>query len=553
MAREARRKGLQMPWQLEISTIDVGQGDSSLIIARNPDTGQLRSMLIDAGLAGYGSTVHDHVQGRINVVGGNRLDHVLVSHYDVDHVGGVVALLQCDNLSAIARCLAQAAVAAWDAAAAADVRQQVAAAAAAAAAAAWGGYAAGVDRSGVAVSAAAKAAKLNLPVGTSLDDCARAGVPVGQREAEWAPALNPRLIKTSQSCTAAAMAAAGAAYHIKDNLVPANRVYYIERATFDRLRGALPGCFSTGGLYRSTHVIDAGDRTETPDLWANFIAGEVPMWSDARPLAPGVARRRGSVTVPSLGSEVLWGSGPNAVNAPAGAPAVFLVTGLGYVWGRQVGPPPISGGQVQNDVAIGVAVRFGNFFYFTAGDLPAVGEELAAQRLLSTGFPNPQGGSAFAPAHRFAAFKVGHHGSAGSTSANYLAAINARSAFISCGKNKFGKDSDPHPTQAVIDRLNVGVPRFYLTNCKYTTVHVPASDEQEQLVIVGNRSRVCGDNADVNLAVGRYRGDSLLYLDESESTGTGAPQQFHVRYWEHDDLPHGGGRRIGLRVEDHPF
>lgn len=542
-----------MPWNLEISTIDVGQGDSSLIIASNPGTGQVRSMLIDAGLAGYGGTVHDHVQSRLNVVGADRLDHILVSHYDADHVGGVVALLKCDNLSVIARCLAQAALAAWDAAGNRNERQQVAAAAAATAAAAWGGYAAAVDRSGIAVAAGAQAAQLDLPSGTSLDNCAHAGAVVGQHVAAATFAINPSLIKTPQSCTAAAMAAAGAAYHIKDNLVPAHRVHYIARTTFDRLRGALPGCFPTGGLYRSTHVIDPGDRPERPDLWANFIAGEVPMWSDARPLAPGVTRGRSSVTAPALGQEVLWASGPNPMSAPAGSPAVFLVTGLGYVWGQQSGPPPISGGQVQNDIAIGVAVRFGNFFFFTAGDLRSVGEELAAQRLLSTGFPNPQGGPAFAPAHRFAAFKVGHHGAAGSTSSTYLAAIKAQAAFISCGKNKFGKDTDPHPTQAVIDRLNVGVPRFFLTNCKYTTAYVPASDEQDQLLVVGNRSRVCGDNADVNLSVDRFRGDSLLYLAEPESTGTGAPQQFHVRYWEHDDLPHGGGRRIGIREENHPF
>ena len=53
-----------MPWRLEISTIDVGQGDSSLIIA-DDGNGQVRSMLIDGGLGGYAETVHElcHVSG----------------------------------------------------------------------------------------------------------------------------------------------------------------------------------------------------------------------------------------------------------------------------------------------------------------------------------------------------------------------------------------------------------------------------------------------------------------------------------------------------------
>ncbi|GAA3639202.1 MBL fold metallo-hydrolase [Microlunatus ginsengisoli] len=540
-----------MPFRLEISTLDVGQGDSSLIIA-DDGNGQVRSMLIDGGLSGYGPTVHGYVADRLARAGSDGLDHIVVTHYDADHVGGVLAILLSDNLTAICRCLATAAISAWDAAAASSDAQRTAAAAAAAAAAGWGCYTAGHDFAYLAVKAGAEAAALKLPGSNTLEDNAAAGAQVGLALAGGSYA-NPKLIRTPQSCGGAAIVAGVSTYHGKDNILPARRQLFAENRILERIRGALNGCFHTGGLYRATEVIDTGASPGIPDNWAYFVGGAVPLWSNDIPLAPGVNRTRTSITPMSLGNEVLWRSGPRSVAAPAGSPAAFLVTGLGYVWGRQTGAPPINSGQRQNDVAIGLAIRFGNFFFFTAGDLPGQGELLVAPRLLGTGFPNPQGGAAFAPATRIAAFKVSHHGAASSTPAAYLQAINAQTAFISCGKNKFGKDSDPHPTQAVVDRLDVAVPRFYLTNCKYTTQHIPASDGEDQLVLVGNRSRVCGDNADVNLQADRARGNAMLTLTEAESTGTNATQQFHVMYWEADDLPNGGGRQIGLRVETHPF
>jgi beta-lactamase superfamily II metal-dependent hydrolase len=539
-----------MPWQLEISVIDVGQGDSSLIIAHD-GLGHTRSMLIDAGLVQYGEIVHSHVQTRLNAVGANGLDHILVSHYDEDHVGGVLALLLSDNFSAICGCLASAAIAAFNAANTATVAQRTAAAAAAAAAAAWGGYAAAQDYSALAAKAGAQAAALTLAGTNSRQQNAQAGVVVG-RNLAGSSFGNPYLIRSSQSCGTAAVAAALGALAGMENF-PARQQAFTEKAIFEAISNAVPGSFMTGGLYRTTQVIDAGNLTETPGKWADIIQGSVLMWSDAFPRAPGPNRIRSSVSPNVLGSEVLWNSGPTPVAAPATSPAAFLVTGLGYVWGKQTGAPPISSGQRQNDVAIGLVVRFGDFFYFTAGDLPAIGEELVAQRVRSTGFPNPQGGQAFAPAQRIAAFKVGHHGSDGSTSDPFLQAIAAQSAFISCGWNRFGKNSDPHPTQNVINRLNARVPRFFLTNCKFHTLYVPASSGQDQLTDVQNRSRVCGDNADDNVAVHRYRGNSQLVLNDTESTGQGVPRQFHVGYWDNDDLRGPIVKVIGPRMETHPF
>jgi beta-lactamase superfamily II metal-dependent hydrolase len=87
-----------MAWELQIHTIDVGQGESSLIVARDTAAGgQHRTMLIDGGEAGFAETVHNYVAAQLGPLG-IPLDHILVSHYDGDHSGGVTALLQADNL-----------------------------------------------------------------------------------------------------------------------------------------------------------------------------------------------------------------------------------------------------------------------------------------------------------------------------------------------------------------------------------------------------------------------------------------------------------------------
>ena len=205
-------------------------------------------------------------------------------------------------------------------------------------------------------------------------------------------------------------------------------------------------------------------------------------------------------------------------------------------------------------MAIGLAIRFGNFFFFTAGDLPGQGELLVAPRLLGTGFPNPQGGPAFAPATRIAAFKVSHHGAASSTPAAFLQAINARAAFISCGKNTFGKDTDPHPTQAVVDRLNAGVPRFFLTNCKYTTQYIPASDGEDQLVLVGQP--VSGLRRQRRREPGRSTATGATRCSiwtEPESTGAGVARSVprHVLGVRRPAARRRPADRVA--VETHPF
>ena len=178
-----------MPWELEISTIDVGQGESSLVIARDTAVGgQVRTMLIDAGEPGYAPAVHHYIQQRFAVLGIQRLDHILVTHYDDDHSGGVTSRLTADNFYAIVEVIAQAAADAVVAAMATpvDAAHQVAAAAAAAAAAACGGYdLPGLPCAEIAVSAGAEAEVMGLH-GTD-QDRAKAGANLGKQRAEGLP------------------------------------------------------------------------------------------------------------------------------------------------------------------------------------------------------------------------------------------------------------------------------------------------------------------------------------------------------------------------------
>lgn len=71
---------------LRIFILDVGQGDSTLIV-----TPSLQTILIDAGKPGMGL---DAVLPFLEESALDRLDAVFVSHYDADHVGGVSEVLK---------------------------------------------------------------------------------------------------------------------------------------------------------------------------------------------------------------------------------------------------------------------------------------------------------------------------------------------------------------------------------------------------------------------------------------------------------------------------
>ena len=81
----------QFPKNLEIHFLDVGQGDSCFIITPNHKT-----ILIDGG----GSTSNTFDVGKDTVIpylldkGYTKLDYVFISHFDQDHVGGILPVLE---------------------------------------------------------------------------------------------------------------------------------------------------------------------------------------------------------------------------------------------------------------------------------------------------------------------------------------------------------------------------------------------------------------------------------------------------------------------------
>ncbi|MBE6618762.1 MAG: MBL fold metallo-hydrolase [Ruminococcaceae bacterium] len=90
---------------LEVHFIDVGQGDSQLIITPTGDT-----ILIDAGLPEAGYKVVKYLQD----IGVGDIDLFVASHYDGDHIGGshdvfnefiihAVLMLDCDKNTSTAK------------------------------------------------------------------------------------------------------------------------------------------------------------------------------------------------------------------------------------------------------------------------------------------------------------------------------------------------------------------------------------------------------------------------------------------------------------------
>ena len=81
----------QFPKDLEVHFLDVGQGDACFIITPNHKT-----ILIDGG----GSTSSSFDVGKDTLIpylldrGYTKLDYVFISHFDQDHVGGILSLLE---------------------------------------------------------------------------------------------------------------------------------------------------------------------------------------------------------------------------------------------------------------------------------------------------------------------------------------------------------------------------------------------------------------------------------------------------------------------------
>jgi hypothetical protein len=520
-------------WQLDIHTIDVNAGESSLVIAEDPAiAGSRRSLLIDGGLARYARTVHNKVVALLP--GGGGPDYILVTHYDGDHSAGITNLLFADNLSNLVITVAPVPCAVAAMYAAATRREIIAAVAAATAGALWGSWGANAAAVDPIVTIAAAAA---LAAGAGITDPQAAAIGVAAVN-QHGPFPPPTLIVRPGNRTSAAHATGVAAATSIANLDPAPmRNTLIRDALFTGLRTTVPinARFYTGGRYANTDIIDIGLVVAPADRYPVAVSGGT-LSSPLGTAVPGLNRAR--IMVPAMGRELLWGAGPPL----PGAPVAIVVSGpdtnffapTGSAW-QGVGQPVanFAGGGQANGVSIGVVIRFNDFLYFTAGDLPSQGEDMLYPALLAWALPNGAGG-AFAPPPLpppLAAFKCGHHGSQTASGMLFLMNLAPRVAFISCG------DRYNHPDQPLINRLQAQgtIHRFYLTNCRQARVHVPASNGMAQNG-GGNRSRVAGDNAANNLAA-VHRGDLSIRVLQANSTGPG--RHFTVDYWRWAPAPAG--------------
>jgi beta-lactamase superfamily II metal-dependent hydrolase len=491
-------------WTLKIHQIDVGQGESTLIVARNLATGEQRSMLIDGGIHGCGPIVHAYVAENTY---GMHLDHIVVSHYDTDHSGGVAALLTADNLYAVAQTIAFAAGTAVAAAASVGESElaQASAGAAAAMAAAMGAYSPGdfdrkKDLSKIADSAGEGAADSLFAGITKLDDAAKAGSKFGrdyvQSLLDAGRKINRSILPNKPSlrekvCVAASLAAVGNA--ILDPVGSARDEILKRLYPKTKPEGAR---FDTGGIYANVNIIDTGKNlANEKDDYIKAVGGNV-FFGDIGIRAPLFRRKR---STPPLEEEVLWGRDRNGRQvAPIGAPWVFLLAANRDIAGSR---NAIGFGEEGNGTSIGLIVQFNNFYFYTGGDLPSDGED-AIWRYVQRNFPT----------NHICCFKCGHHGSKTSSSDEFVDGIKASAALISVGQN----DKFKHPDREVIDRLqgSATIKNFYLTNLRYD--RKPAATWPNNPFSPG-RGLVAGDNNSVNLASGRMRGNITVYVDQDSS------------------------------------
>jgi hypothetical protein len=539
-------------WWMDIHNIDVGTGDATLIIVDNEEVdGARRSILIDGGLSASGPVVHDKV---IRVLDDEGPDVLLVTHYDQDHSEGLTSLMYADNLSALVGELTAIAtpyaVSALPAVAdaQAEVAARVTCAVQGAMRGSWGANAALIT---AAVNALAPAAMIGRTVhqaivtGYNAAQNAVALFPVGALSLVTAPLKRREAAQNAGIAAANAYAAIVNAPHGHPPAV--TMAGSIRAAIFNELQTLVPpnARFHTGNIYNTMRIIDIGAQLPAPKpTYLQAAAGRLHEGAPPNLAMPGVQRPR-TGNPPPLGRELFWnGVAPPALHAPYAVVVSGPLPnqGAGRVWQGQGNPAAnYNSGDVRNDKSIGVVIRFNNFAYYTAGDMPYQGEDLLYPVLLAQPLPDGTPGGLLPgppPPAPLAAFKCGHHGAATSTSPAFVANLQPVTAYISSGQ------SHGHPFQVTVTLLHnsPSVSRFYLTNCRYNRVGIPASPAADLAAphaagtvsqnLPGNKSRIAGDNSVNNLAPGRRRGNIRTRVLQAWSMAAPGARTYRTTYYE---------------------
>ena len=83
--------------RVEVHHINVNAGDSTLIIILEGET-PIKAALIDAGTAQYSKRVLDHIAIFKEKSLINKIDTIIITHFDADHFAGLISLLQKGEL-----------------------------------------------------------------------------------------------------------------------------------------------------------------------------------------------------------------------------------------------------------------------------------------------------------------------------------------------------------------------------------------------------------------------------------------------------------------------
>jgi hypothetical protein len=322
-----------MALQLTIHTTDVGQTESALVVAADVAAAQHRTILIDGGLLGYAETVRNFIDP---ILRGYRypLERILVSHYDKDHSGGVIGLLNADNMRVVSEAISNAVAKAVQWAAAGIRPQQIACGALAASATILGAC-------GLAADQILTMCQVVFPlaVGKTDDEAAEIGSNYALEHINKLQSFPTLPVsETGRGKNIAKISSIAAAIAIASGNNPATAAF---GAIFLLIAKALPNQprFDTGGRYCNVHLIDIGQPiwpSQPAEISADAAMGQYATKAN-RMIAPGVNRIG---AMPARGDEILLNTGADPTPAPPHSPEIFCLAINSWVW-QGIGNNPV--------------------------------------------------------------------------------------------------------------------------------------------------------------------------------------------------------------------